>query len=154
MRSQDRRLLAGEVTRRLVGAFFETYNEIGFGFSEALCAASLAIVLEDHGIEFQKEPRIDVSFRGRRIGTTRPDFVVEGVVVLELKALRTLEPWHSAQMLNYLRATTIEVGLLLNFGREPEFKRSIYTNDRKPPVKPAVPPNHSGSYSACHRAHP
>lgn len=124
-------MIAGELTSRVVAAFFETYNEIGFGFSEAVCAGCLAIVLAERGIDFRREPRIDVFFRGRQIGRTRPDFIVEDLLVIELKALRALEPWNTVQMLNYLRATSMEVGLLLNFGHAPEFKRFIYTNDRK-----------------------
>ena len=131
VRPENRRLIGAELTRRVVGAFFETYNEIGFGFSEAVCAGCLGIVLQERGIDFRREPAVDVFFRRRRIGRTRPDFIVEGLLVIELKALRALEPWNTVQMLNYLRATTLEVGLLLNFGHVPEFKRFIYTNDRK-----------------------
>ena len=131
MPNEKRELLRGDLTRRVVGAFFETYNELGFGFSEAICAECLAIVLAGRGIPFQREPSVSVSFRGRRIGILRPDFVVDSALVLELKAARLLEPRHNVQLLNYLRATRIEVGLLLNFGHRPEFRRFVYANWRK-----------------------
>ena len=114
-----------------MGAFFETYRELGFGFSEALCAEALAIVLSQRRIPFVREPSVPVSFRGQQIGSLRPDFVVEEAVLLELKAVRVLEPRHDAQVLNYLRATEMEIGLLLNFGPEAQFKRFIFANARK-----------------------
>jgi GxxExxY protein len=91
----------------------------------------MAMVLTEHGMLFEREPRIEVRFRGSLVGTLRPDFLVENALLVELKASRTIEPWHEAQTLKYLRATSIEVGLLLNFGPKPTFKRFILTNDRK-----------------------
>ena len=124
-------LLHTEITRRAVGAFFETYRELGFGFSEALCAEALAIVLSQRRISFVREPSVPVNFRGQQIGSLRPDFVVEDTVLLELKAVRVIEPRHDAQVLNYLRATEMEIGLLLNFGPEATFKRFVFANARK-----------------------
>ena len=121
-----------DLTARTLGAFYETFGEIGFGFPEAICADAMAMVLAERGIPFEREPRIEVRFRGRLIGSMRPDFVIEKSLLVELKATRSIEPWHEAQVLKYLRATTIELALLLNFGPRPRFKRFIFTNDRKP----------------------
>ena len=126
-----RQLFRGELTRRVIGAFFETYNELGFGFSEAICAECLAIVFAERGISFDREVRVPVHFRGQLIGVLKPDFVVDANVIIELKAARSFEPRHEVQLLNYLRATSIEVGLLLNFGHKPEFRRLVYANRRK-----------------------
>ena len=73
----------------------------------------------------------DVKYKNKKVGEYFADIVVEDEVILELKALESLEKVHEAQLLNYLKATNIEVGLLFNFGKEPKFKRKIFTNDRK-----------------------
>lgn len=125
------RLLLPDLSRRTLRAFFATYGELGFGFPEAICAAGLAVVLREQGLRYARHPRIEVRFRGGVIGAMQPDFIVEDAIIVELKATRDIEGWQQAQMLKYLRATDHEVGLLLNFGRRPEFKRFIYTNDRK-----------------------
>lgn len=131
MIARGRGLLLPDLSARTLGAFYETFGEIGFGFPEAICAAALAMVLAERGIPFEREPRIEVRFRGCLIGSMRPDFVIEESLLVELKASRSLEPWHEAQVLKYLRATSIELALLLNFGPKPTFKRFILTNDRK-----------------------
>jgi len=131
MTAQGRGLLLPDLTARTLGAFYRTVGEIGFGFPEAICAAAMAMVLTEHGIRFERQPRIEVRFRGALIGLMRPDFVIESSLLVELKACRSIEPWHEAQTLKYLRATSIEVALLLNFGPRPSFKRFILTNDRK-----------------------
>src|SRR4028119_2334319 len=101
-----------ELTDRIIGVFFEVYNELGHGFLESVCESSMAIGLEDAGLRVQRQVPIKVWFRGREVGTFFADFVVEGLVILELKAARNVDPAHEAQLLNYLRATLIEVGLL------------------------------------------
>ena len=109
------------------------YNELGVGFLESVYQHAMVIALTELGVEVVAEPSISVSFRGRTIGTFRADLVVGDAVIVELKAGRALDPAHEAQLLNLLRASTYEVGLLLHFGPKPQFRRLIYSNDRKVP---------------------
>lgn len=110
--------------------------EIGHGFLESVYEAAMLIALRQAGLKAEIQVPITVSFRGNRVGDFRADLMVEDAVLLELKAARSLDSSHEAQLLNYLRATQIEVGLLLNFGTKPEFKRLAYDNERKrlPPI--------------------
>ena len=121
----------GEVTRRILVTFFDVYNELGAGFLESVYGAALARALTEDGLRVQRECPIDVFFRGDVVGRFHADLVVEERVVLELKVVRALLPEHHAQLINYLRATSFEIGLLLNFGKTPDFKRLIYSNGHK-----------------------
>lgn len=121
----------GEITQKVIGVFYEVYNELGHGFLESVYEKSLAIALNSMGIKVLRQIEIPVSFRGQRVGVFTADMLVEDCVLLELKAARALDTSHVAQLLNYLRATDIEVGLLLNFGLKPEFKRLLFDNPRK-----------------------
>lgn len=116
---------------RVIRSFFEAYWELGGGFAESLYSEALSIVFAEHGIEFVRAPSILVHFRGHTIGIVKPDFVIEDHMIVELKAIPALDKRCEAQLLNYLRATKIEVGLLLNFGLRAQFKRMVYSNDRK-----------------------
>lgn len=104
------------------------YNELGL---ESAYEHALAIALSDAGIRFGRQTPISVWFRGQQIGDFRADIMVEEKVLLELKAARTIDEAHEKQLLNYLRATQLEVGLLLNFGLKPQFRRLVYENERK-----------------------
>jgi GxxExxY protein len=134
----------GELTQRIIGVFYEVYNELGPGFADSVYEKSMLIALRDAGLIVQYKHRIAVFFRNQNVGDFETDLIVEGLVILELKSGRAIEPAHDAQLLNYLRATEMEVGLLLNFGPKPEFKRLAYDNERKrlgPPQKsPILPP--------------
>ncbi len=116
MNTDKRGFLHSRVTEKILGAFFDVYNELGFGFLESVYVESLAIDLRAQGLQVDREMSVPVWFRNQLVGTFRADLVVERVVIVELKAARALDPSHEAQLLNYLRATEIEVGLLLNFG--------------------------------------
>jgi len=120
-----------ELTEKIIKVFFEVYNELGYGFLESVYEESLSVALVDAGLSVARQAPIAVWFRGHPVGDFRADCLVENLVVLELKSARALDPSHEAQLLNYLRATEIEVGLLLNFGPKPEFKRFIFDNERK-----------------------
>ncbi len=111
--------------------FYEVYNELGEGFLESVYENALYIVLTGYGLCIERQKDISVFFRGSIIGNFKTDLIVNEKVIIELKAIRTLDPAHEAQLINYLKATNIEVGLLLNFGRKPEFKRFVYNNKRK-----------------------
>jgi len=106
-------------------------NELGDGFLESVYESALYIVLTGYGLCVERQKDISAIFRGDIIGDFKADLIVNEKVIVELKAVRTLDPAHEAQLINYLRATNIEVGLLLNFGRKPEFKRFVYDNKRK-----------------------
>jgi GxxExxY protein len=111
--------------------FYDVYNELGHGFLESVYHRSLALALESIGLNIASKVAIPVWFRGNKVGRFEADILVEGCVLLELKAVRALNSSHRAQLLNYLRATDIEVGLLLNFGERPEFKRIVFDNLKK-----------------------
>lgn len=124
-------MLHGDDTQEVLGAFHQVYRELGTGYLESVYEAALAIVLEERGVAIERQASLDVHFHGRRIGEFRADLVVERKVLVELKSCRTLLPTHEAQLINYLRSSTLEVGLLINFGARPEFKRPLFTADRK-----------------------
>ncbi|HET9906444.1 MAG TPA: GxxExxY protein [Anaerolineales bacterium] len=120
-----------ELTGRILGAFFELHKELGFGFSEKIYETALEVLLTELGLIVEKQKDIFVYFHGRIIGEYKADMVINGVVLLEIKSVERLIDAHDAQLLNYLKATEVEVGLLLNFGRQAEFRRKIYDNPRK-----------------------
>lgn len=119
------------LTEKIIRVFFEVYNELGPGFLESVYQKSLGLALDSAGLNVCSHVDIPVWFRGHQVGRFEGDMLIEKCVLLELKAARALDSSHYAQLLNYLRATEIEVGLLLNFGLKPEFKRLIYDNQRK-----------------------
>jgi GxxExxY protein len=120
-----------EITDIILRSFYEVYNELGNGFLESVYENALHIVLTGYGLYVERQKGINVFFRGKIIGDFKADLIVNEKVIIELKAVRALDPAHEAQLINYLKATDIEVGLLLNFGRKPEFKRFVYDNKRK-----------------------
>lgn len=119
------------VTDKIIGVFYDVYNELGYGFLESTYAEALVIALAESGLTAVREVPVPAWFRGKKVGQYFADMLVDDVVLLELKAARTLESAHEAQLLHYLRATEIEVGLLLNFGLRPQFRRLLFDNARK-----------------------
>jgi len=119
-----------EITEIILKSFYEVYNELGDGFLESVYENALSIVLSGSDLHIERQKDISVFFRGAVIGNFKADLVVNDKVIVELKAVRSIDPAHVAQLMNYLKATSIEVGLLLNFGRKPEFKRFVYDNKR------------------------
>ena len=115
----------------IVGVFYAVYNELGHGFLEAVYEEALSIALNDAGLPAKRQVPTPIWFRGRSIGEYKSDLVVSSAVLIELKAARAIDPSHHAQILNYLRATDFEVGLLLNFSPKPQFKRFVFENSRK-----------------------
>ncbi len=120
-----------ELTGQVIEIFYNVYNELGYGFLENVYARAMVMELARSGLTVESEKAIPVYFRGQEVGEYFADIVVEGKVILELKAAKILGPEHTAQILNYLKATEIEVGLLLNFGPQPKLKRYTYDNHRK-----------------------
>jgi GxxExxY protein len=115
-----------ELSHLIIKSFYEVYNELGGGFLESVYENAMTLVLQQQGLHVETQKEIVVYFRGTIIGNFRADMIVEEKILLELKAVRCFEPVHEAQLLNYLKATAIEVGLLMNFGNEPTFKRFVY----------------------------
>lgn len=120
-----------DLTQRIIGAFYNVYNTLGYGFSEKVYENALVLELEKLELEVKPHFAIKVYYEGIEVGEYFADILVNEVVILELKTVRQLLPEHEAQLLNYLKATTIEVGLLLNFGPKAETKRKIYDNPGK-----------------------
>ncbi len=125
------RLLHSALTERIIGAFYEVYNELGHGFLESVYEKALSLELQRQGLVALRQQPIAVRYKGDLIGDYVADLIVQDAVILELKAIQRLDAVHEAQLLHYLRATEIEVGLLLNFGPKPEFRRLVFENGRK-----------------------
>ncbi len=109
-------LLHEELTRKIIEACFEVSNELGAGFLESVYEKALLVALEQKGLRAKAQVPLDVCFRGITVGTFFADILVESKVIVELKAVKSLLPEHQAQIINYIQATQIEVGLLINFG--------------------------------------
>jgi GxxExxY protein len=120
-----------DLTYNVIGIFYDVYNELGHGFLESVYHRSLGFALESAGLKVRSHVKIPVWFRGQRVGLFEGDLLVEECMLLELKTARCLDLSHHAQLLNYLRATDIEAGLLLNFGVKPEFRRLLVENSQK-----------------------
>ncbi len=119
-----------EITEPIIGAFYEVYNELGHGFLESVYREAMMIALRAKGLPVEREKTVTVQFRNETVGIFRADLVVSSVVIVELKCARALDAGHEAQLLNYLKATGLEVGLLLNFGTRPAFKRLVFETAR------------------------
>jgi GxxExxY protein len=119
------KLAHGDITGEILKAFFDVYRELGFGFSEIVYRRALALVIRGSGLEALEEVPLEVHFRGARVGRFHADLVVARVVLVETKATATLQSYAEAQLLNYLKAAGGGVGMLLNFGHEPTFRRRV-----------------------------
>ena len=119
------------LTELIIKAFYTVYNTLGYGFLEKVYENALAIEQRNLGLKVEQQARIAVYYAGQIVGEYFADQLINDAVILELKATRNLAPEHEAQLLNYLKATPYEVGLLLNFGPEPQIKRKTYDNERK-----------------------
>ncbi len=120
-----------DVTEKILGVYYDVYNELQHGFLEAVYERAMSIALREAGLILDHQLSVPIWFRGQLIGDFHPDLVVNRAVIVELKVARTLDPNHEAQLIHYLRATEFEVALLLNFGHKPQFRRLILDNDQK-----------------------
>ncbi len=120
-----------EITEKIIGAFYDVYSKLGYGFLEDVYVKALVIELVKRGVTPATEQAIEVYYEGQLIGKYYADIVVNDLVILEIKSVKSLVVEHEAQLLNYLKATPYEVGLLLNFGPKPETKRRSFDNSRK-----------------------
>jgi GxxExxY protein len=120
-----------ETTDIILSTYYEVYNALGYGFLEKVYQNAMYLELKNRNLEVEAQKQIKVFYKGVIVGEYYADLIVNKTVILELKASEVLVYENEIQLLNYLRATEIEIGLLLNFGKKPEFKRLIFTNDRK-----------------------
>ena len=124
-------MLHQELSQNIIRIYYQVYNELGFGFLEKVYENAMFFELNNSGLFTQKQLPIKVNYKHREVGEYYADLIVEDKIILELKAAESIAEEHECQLINYLKATDIEVGLLFNFGKKPEFKRKIFTNDLK-----------------------
>ena len=124
-------MLHEDLTNQIICAFYNVYNILGNGFLEKVYVNALAVELKKSGLSVTKQESVKVYYDGVLVGDYFADIIVNGLVILELKAAESLRNEHFAQVTNYLKATDKEVGLLLNFGKKPEFKRIVLGNEMK-----------------------
>lgn len=124
-------MLHEALTEEIIYWFYQVHRKLGFGFLEKVYKNALYLELTDAGLKCETEKPINVYYNGKVVGVFYADIVVDGKVILELKAVESMCKEHEYQLINYLKACELEVGLLLNFGKKAEMKRLIYTNDRK-----------------------
>jgi len=123
--------LLADKTERIIRCFYKVYNTLGFGFLERVYQNALLIELKNEGFQCESQFPIKVYYESFLVGDYYADIIVDGCIILELKAAEALCEEHEFQLINYLKATEIEIGLLLNFGKKPEFRRKIFTNNKK-----------------------
>lgn len=122
---QGSKLLFPDITDSILGAFYATYAELGTGFLESVYRNAIRVLLRQASRRAECEVPFDIKFHGEVIGRYRADLIVESKVIVEVKAARVIDTAHCAQLRNYLRATGLRVGLVVNFGEEARFRRII-----------------------------
>ena len=132
------KLLHQELTDVIIKTFYEVYNELGYGFLERVYQNSLYLELKSKGLKVEAQKKIEVYYKGIEVGQYYADLIVEDLIILELKAADCIVKEFENQIFNYLKGTNCEVGLLLNFGTKPEFKRKIFENNRKLRIEKSV----------------
>jgi GxxExxY protein len=120
-----------ELTKSIIGIYYDVYNELGYGFLEKVYHNAMIIELKKRGFEIDNQKKLNVLYKNEIVGEYIPDIIVNNKVILEFKTVEYLLEIHENQLLNYLKATDCEVGIILNFGKDPQFIRKIFTNDLK-----------------------
>jgi GxxExxY protein len=118
-----------DITKLIISAYYQVYNKLGYGFLEKVYEKAMMIELHKLKLKCESQKSLKVFYDGIVIGDYYADLVVNDCVIVELKAVEAIAPEHEVQLVNYLKALEIEVGLLLNFGREPEFKRRVFSKN-------------------------
>ena len=124
-------LLHKNITDIILKSYYKVYNNLGYGFLEKVYENALLYELRNQGLNCEKQKPIKVYYEQIQVGEYYADIIVNECIILELKATESIAEEHEFQLINYLKATEIEIGLLLNFGKNPEFKRKIFTNNKK-----------------------
>lgn len=119
------------ITDQIIKCFYEVYNQLGYGFLEKVYEHAMMIELAKNKLQAKNQQPIKVYYKNELVGDYFADIIVQDCIILELKAAEAVVEEHECQLINYLKATNIEIGLLLNFGKKPELRRKIFTNDRK-----------------------
>ena len=136
-----------EETDNIISAFYEVYNSLGYGFLERVYQNALYQELNRRGFRCETQKQIKVFYKGKEVGEYFADILVNDSIILELKACESICHEHELQLINYLKATDIELGLLLNFGEKPQMKRKVYANERKENLRSSA----ATASSACHK---
>ena len=118
----------GDMTARIIKAFYKVYNKLGYGFLEKVYENALCLELIDAGLYCTKQAPVEVFYNDQKVGNYFADIIIDDTIIIEVKAAKGIAEEHEYQLINYLKATDIEVGLLLNFGKDPEFRRKIFSN--------------------------
>jgi GxxExxY protein len=124
-------LVHGNITGSIIGAFYDVYNELGYGFAEAVCQRALAVEFSIRDVSSERELALTVRYKGVVVEDYRADLIAEGRVIVECKAVDKIIPAYEMQLLNYLKATGIAVGLILNFGPRPSFRRLLFSSPQE-----------------------
>jgi GxxExxY protein len=124
-----------ELTEKIIKVFYQVYTELGYGFLERVYQNALYLALKQENLEVEPQRKVKVWFRGFEVGEYFPDLIVNECIIIELKVVEYLVEAHEAQLLNYLRGTEMEVGLLFNFGKKPEIRRKVYDNHIKKNIR-------------------
>lgn len=127
----NRNYLYSETTQIINQAFYTVYNTLGFGFLEKVYERAMLIELKNAGLQCAQQQLVKVYYKGEQIGHYYADIIIENKIIIGLKAVEALCEEHEAQLVNYLRVSKIEVGVLLNFGKKPQHKRRVLTNEYK-----------------------
>jgi len=133
MSTDKEKLLHQDLTEKIINAFYTVYNTLGYGFLEKVYEKAMFLELTRMNLKVDEQKNIKVYYTGYEVGDYFADLIVNDLIIIELKAAESLCEEHEAQLINYLKATNLEVGLLLNFGKKPEFKRKIFMNQNKNP---------------------
>jgi GxxExxY protein len=120
-----------ELKKNIIGVYYDVYNELGYGFLEKVYHKAMLIELHKRGYVIESEKKLNVYYKNEIVGEYVPDIIINESVIVELKCVEYLIETHENQLLNYLKATNCEVGLILNFGKDPQLIRKIFTNDLK-----------------------
>ena len=123
--------LHSDLTSSILEVYYKVYNTLGYGFLEKVYENAMCIELRKRGFKVQQQQAIEVFYEEENVGEYFADIIVNDTVILELKAVAKIAYEHECQLINYLKATNVEVGLLLNFGTKPQHKRKVFTNDKK-----------------------
>ena len=124
-------MIEEQLTGEIIKVFYKVFNTLGHGFLEKIYHQAMIIELRNAGFRVETKKQIEVFYGGIVIGEFETDLIIDDKIILELKAKETLSEAHEAQLINYLRATKLEIGLLLNFGKTPQFKRKYFSNENK-----------------------
>lgn len=126
--SAQNQLLYPDLSYKVRGCFFKVYNVLGFGHKESVYHKALAKEFNNSKLKYEEEKNLQVSYRGEKVGNYRPDFVIENIIIIEIKALEYINKIHEMQLLHYLKSTGYKLGFLVNFGsRKLDICRRIWT---------------------------